>query len=49
MDNLKSMIASKTGKEMEVTVRKNESGRRAQDVVPDLRKFINFDIEEENF
>jgi DNA polymerase-3 subunit gamma/tau len=49
MDNLKSMIASKTGKEVEVTARKNESGRRAQDVVPDLRKLINFDIEEENF
>jgi DNA polymerase-3 subunit gamma/tau len=49
MDNLKSMIASKTGKQVEVTVRKNESGRRAQDVVPDLRKLIHFDIEEENF
>jgi DNA polymerase-3 subunit gamma/tau len=49
LDNLKSMIASRTGKDVAVTVRKNESGRRAQDVVPDLRKFINFDIEEENF
>jgi hypothetical protein len=43
------MIGSRTGRDTEVTVRKNESGRRAQDVVPDLRKFINFDIEEENF
>jgi DNA polymerase-3 subunit gamma/tau len=49
LDNLKSMIGSRSGRDIEVTVRKNESGRRAQDVVPDLRKFINFDIEEENF
>jgi DNA polymerase-3 subunit gamma/tau len=49
VDNLKSMIASRTGKDVEINVRKNDSGHRAQDVVPDLRKLINFDIEEENF
>jgi DNA polymerase-3 subunit gamma/tau len=49
LDNLKAVIAEKTGKQVEVTISKNESGRRAQDVVPDLRKLINFDIEEENF
>jgi DNA polymerase-3 subunit gamma/tau len=43
------MIASRTGKDVEINVRKNDSGHRAQDVVPDLRKLINFDIEEENF
>ena len=49
IDNLRSMIATRTGKDVEVTVRKNETGRRAQDVVPDLRKMIQFEIEEENF
>jgi DNA polymerase-3 subunit gamma/tau len=49
MDNLRATIESKTGKEIETIVRRNDSGRRAQDVVPDLRKFINFDIEEESF
>jgi DNA polymerase-3 subunit gamma/tau len=49
LDNLKAVITDKTGKQVEVTVSKNESGRRAQDVVPDLRKLIHFEIEEENF
>lgn len=49
IDNLKSIIADRAGKAVEVTLRKNESGRRAQDTVPDLRKMIQFDIEEESF
>ena len=49
IDNLCNTIASRVGKEIQVAVRKNESGRRAKDVVPDLRQLINFEIEEENF
>ena len=47
--NLKEIIAKRIGKEVEVTVRKNESGRSAKESVPDLRDLIQFDIEEENF
>lgn len=49
MDTLKSLLAQRTGKEIEVQLKKNESGRAASDVVPDLRDLINFDIVEENF
>jgi DNA polymerase-3 subunit gamma/tau len=46
---LEARIAERTGKEIEVALRLNESGRRAGDIVPDLRSLINFDIEEEDF
>ncbi len=46
---LKEIIAKRIGKEVEVTVRKNESGRSAKESVPDLRDLIQFDIDEENF
>lgn len=49
IDKLCEMIAGRTGKQVQVTVRKNDTGRRASDVVPDLRQMIQFDIEEENF
>ena len=47
--SLKDIIAKRIGKEVDVTVRKNESGRSAKESVPDLRDLIQFDIEEENF
>jgi len=47
--SLKEIIAKRIGKEVEITVRKNESGRSAKESVPDLRDLIQFDIEEENF
>ena len=47
--NLKEVIARRIGKEIEVSVRKNEDGRSAKESVPDLRDLIQFDIEEENF
>ena len=47
--NLKEIIAKRIGKEVEITVRKNDSGRSAKESVPDLRDLIQFDIEEENF
>lgn len=46
---LKEIIAKRIGKEVEVSVRKNETGRSAKESVPDLRDLIQFDIEEENF
>ncbi|MBR4027068.1 MAG: DNA polymerase III subunit gamma/tau [Lachnospiraceae bacterium] len=45
---LKTMIAKRIGKDIEVVIRKNESGRSAKETVPDLREFINFDIEIED-
>ena len=47
--NLKDVIAKRINKEIEVVVRKNESGLSAKESVPDLRDLIQFDIEEENF
>ncbi len=49
IDNLKDVIAQRIDKEIEVVVRKNESGLSAKETVPDLRDLIQFDIEEENF
>ena len=49
IDSLKTVIAKRVGKEIEVVVRKNENGLSAKESVPDLRDLIQFDIEEENF
>lgn len=49
IDNLKEVIAKRIGKEIEISVRKNENGLSAKESVPDLRDLIQFDIEEENF
>ncbi len=46
---LKEIIAKRIGKEVELTIRKNDSGLSAKESVPDLRDLIQFDIEEENF
>ncbi len=46
---LKEILANRAGKEIELTLHKNESGQRASDAFPDLRDYISFDIEEENF
>ena len=48
MVNLKSMIAERIGKEVEITLHKNDSGQRAAEAFPDLRTLIQFDIEEED-
>ncbi len=47
--SLKEVIANRIGKEIEITVRKNDSGHSAKETVPDLRDLIQFEIEEENF
>lgn len=49
IDDLKKAIVNKLGKEVTVTVKKNETGQSAKDVVPDLRDMIQFEIVEENF
>ena len=49
LDIIKEKLAERTGKDIAVTVRKNETGQNAKDVVPDLRELIQFDIVEENF
>lgn len=49
LDSIKEKLAERTGRDIAVTVRKNESGQNAKDVVPDLRDLIQFDIVEENF
>ena len=46
---LKEILAKRAGKEIEITLHKNESSQRASDAFPDLRELISFDIEEENF
>lgn len=49
MSAFKSRLSERSGSEIEVVLRMNESGRSAAAAVPDLRQLINFDIEEENF
>ncbi len=49
MDSLRELLEQRTGKAIEIQLKKNESGRAAADVVPDLRDLIHFDIVEENF
>ena len=48
IDELKAVIAERIDKEIEIVVRKNESGRVAKEAVPDLREIINFEIVEED-
>ena len=49
IDILKDIIAKRVGKDVEITLRRNDSGRSAKESVPDLRDLIQFDIEVENF
>lgn len=49
LDMVKEKLAQRTGKDIAVTIKKNETGQNAKDVVPDLRDLIQFDIVEENF
>ena len=49
LDLVKEKLAERTGKDIPITIKKNETGKNAKDVVPDLRDLIQFDIVEENF
>ena len=48
LDNLSLMIEKRIGKTVDVTIRRNDSGIRAKETVPDLSALIDFEIEEEN-
>ena len=48
-DALRTVIAERLGKEIQVLVKQNESGQPSDAVYPDLRQLINFNIEEEEF
>ena len=48
-DALRTVIAERLGKEIQVLVKQNESGQPSDTVYPDLRQLINFNIEEEDF
>ncbi len=48
-DDLKAAVAERIGKEIEIQVKLNDSGRPGDEVYPDLGKLIQFDIEEEDF
>ncbi len=48
LTNLKAIAAKYAGKEVDIMIHKNETGKRAKDVFPDLRDKISFDIEIED-
>lgn len=48
-DLLKSAVAERIGKEIEIQVKLNDSGQSGDEIYPDLGKLIQFDIEEEDF
>lgn len=48
IDVLHNIIAERIGKDVEIVFRKNESGKRAKEVVPDLLGMINYEIDEED-
>ena len=47
--NLKRIIRERFGAETEVTVHKNTGGQRVKDIVPDIRRLVTVEIEEEDF
>ena len=48
-DSLKMMIAERIGKEVELQVKQNDTGHASEEIYPDLRQLINFEIEEDDF
>ena len=48
-DNLREMITDRIGKEVEIQVKQNETGHASDEIYPDLRQLINFEIEEDDF
>lgn len=39
------MIAERIGKEVELQVKQNDTGHASEEIYPDLRQLINFEIE----
>ena len=48
-DALKQIIAERIGKVLEITVKQNDTGQANDELYPDLRKMIHFDIDEDDF
>ncbi len=48
-DALKKAIAERTGKEVELLVKLNDTGHPSKEVFPDLRQLIHIEIEEDDF
>lgn len=48
-DELRKIIAERIGKEIEIQVKQNDTGNPSEEIYPDLRQLINFDIEEDDF
>lgn len=48
-DLFKAAVAERIGKEIEIQVKLNDSGRPGDEIYPDLGQLIQFDIEEEDF
>lgn len=46
---LKQMIAARIGKEVEITVKQNDTGQASDELYPDLSQMIRFDIDEDDF
>lgn len=48
-DDLKAAVAEYIGKQIEIQVRKNDTGHSKEEVYPDLSQLIQMEIEEEEF
>ena len=48
-DALKQLIAERIGKDVELLVKQNDTGRPSDSIYPDLTQLINMDIVEEDF
>jgi DNA polymerase-3 subunit gamma/tau len=49
LDELKQSIADHIGKNVNVQIQVNNSGRPGNEIYPDLKELVHFDIEEEDF
>lgn len=49
LSGFKELVSQRIGRELEIVLQKNESGRTAKETVPDLRELIDFEIVEEDF
>lgn len=49
LEAFQTIIANRIGKQVELMVKLNETGRPGEEVFPDLKQLIQFEIEEEDF
>ncbi len=48
-DELKAVMAERTGREIAIQVKYNDTGQPGEEIYPDLTQLIQFEIEEEDF